>query len=200
MAPAVRTAATHRTSLPASYREDIGTFGAGAGGAAQSRRPSRATPPRRVSGPARGARRRTVAGDERAAWRRIAARAGVALLGLPDHRLLDRLVRGRYWIAIVGCALIGMVALQVSMLRLDSDIGRSVARASSLERENAALAAAVSDLATVERIEAAGARLGLVMPRADGVRYLSARPAEDAVGAVTTMGPPGAETTLAGGP
>ena len=36
---------------------------------------------------------------------------------LPDHRLLDRLVRGRAWIPVLGVLLAGIVATQVEVLK-----------------------------------------------------------------------------------
>ena len=124
------------------------------------------------------------------AWRQVAGGAAAAAMRLPDHRLLDRLVRGRYWIGLVGAALIGMVAMQVAMLRINSNIGGYVEKAASLERVNAVLASDISRLATVSRIEAEGVRLGLVLPHADGIRYRYARPDTDAANAVQTMRAP----------
>jgi hypothetical protein len=66
------------------------------------RRPIAPRLPRRVSGPARRRRRARSTVLER-------------LLALPDHRLVDRLVRGRVWIPLIGFLLIGIVAMQVSM-------------------------------------------------------------------------------------
>ena len=90
-----------------------------------------ALPQRRISGPTHPpARPRAVP----------APRQGTGvferLRGLPDHRVIDRLLRGRVWICFVGVALMGIVAMQVSLLKLNSGIGRAVETTSTLERQN----------------------------------------------------------------
>ena len=57
---------------------------------------------------------------------------------------MDRLVRSRAWVVIIGVGLIGIVAMQVSMLKLNSGIGRAVDTAATLERSNASLKAEIS--------------------------------------------------------
>ena len=91
-------------------------------------------PPR----PGRGRRRR----------RRPRAARGArssALRALPDHRLLDRLLRSRAWIWLIGVVLGGIVFMQVSLLKLNTGISRasrrpprSSARTPTLETEVAA--------------------------------------------------------------
>ena len=125
--------------------------------------------PRRVSGPARPPR----------AAKPIVAAPGGLLLGaaglartLPDSRALDRLIRGRTWVAVIAVALIGIVAMQVHMLGLNAGIGRAVEKTSSLEQQNTALRMEVSRLSSSDRIAGEAQRLGLVMPNAGEVRYL----------------------------
>ena len=133
--------------------------------------------PRRVSGPARpravahgGAvalpRPRPVATPPfgRRALRRAAA--------LADHPWLDRLLTGRAWIALLAFALIGIVFMQVSLLKLNAGIGRSVERAELLDRQNADLRAAVSRLGSDDRLQEEAAALGLVAPPAGSVTFL----------------------------
>jgi len=122
--------------------------------------------PRRVSGPAR---RPTAAARPAptAARRRLGA--------LIDAPLLDRLMRGPAWIVVIGVLLMGLVATQVSLLRLNAGIGRAVQASSTLQRQNAALRDSVSRLGTVDRIQARAARLGMVMPAPKDVRYRAAR-------------------------
>lgn len=88
--------------------------------------------------------------------------------------LLDRLIHGRVWIAMVAGALVGLVFLQVSLLKLNSGIGRAVQTAATLERQNASLRAEVSRLDSGQRIQGVADRLGLVMPAAGDRRYLRA--------------------------
>ena len=129
-------------------------------------------PPRRVSGPSRTAKP-------------VAAASGGLLLGaaglartLPDSRALDRLIRGRTWVAVIAVALIGIVAMQVHMLGLNAGIGRAVEKTSSLAQQNSALRMEVSRLSSSERIAAEAQRLGLVMPNAGEVRYLRSHEAD----------------------
>ncbi len=109
--------------------------------------PQRLRPPRRVSGPARPARR--PAGAARTTSR---VRTGLVGVHLPD-RLLDRLIGGRAWIAVVALALIGIVAMQLWVVKLGVGIGRAFEHESLLQRENSVLAVENSSLASGERIE-----------------------------------------------
>ena len=157
--------------------------------------------PRRVSGPARG-RARTAPRPTprpRATPRATAQTVGLpqlprlvdVLAGLPDSRWLDRLLRGRAWIALIGLALIGLVFMQVSMLKMNAGIGQSVERTATLERQNADLRATVSQLSSEERIQRAAADMGLIMPPAGDIRYLESRGARaDAVKAARIMREP----------
>jgi cell division protein FtsL len=125
---------------------------------------------RRVSGPARPHTRRA---PKPAAP--LAQRLVEAVRTLPDRRLVDRLLRGRIWIVAIGFLLIGIVAMQVSLLKLNASINRAVEQSSSLERTNGELRATVSRLSSGERIQEAAARLGMVMAPAGQVHYLRAR-------------------------
>jgi hypothetical protein len=101
-----------------------------------------------------------------------AIRAGRSL---HDSPLLDRLLRGRGWIGLLGVLLIGLVALNVSLLKLNSEAGRDADAAKALRIRNDRLKARIARLASGERLEAVGARLGLVMPEPGRIRYLSVR-------------------------
>jgi cell division protein FtsL len=125
----------------------------------------------------------------------FAPRAADALRRLPDHPLLERLLRGRAWIALIAVALGGIVAMQVSLLKLNSGIGRAVETSSTLERQNADLRATVSQLSSEERIQREAAAMGLEMPAAGDVRYLTARGVEDARRAASVMRKPNAPQT-----
>src|SRR3954468_1808852 len=161
------------------------------GGAAMSPSPARAaatdrrhgarrgTPasrvPRRVSGPARprmvangGAVALPRPGRQPAFNRRALRRA----LSLVDQPLLVRLLTGRAWIALIGCALIGIVFMQVSLLKLNAGIGRSVEQAQVLDRQNADLRDVVSRLGSDERLQAEAAKMGLELPPAGAVTFL----------------------------
>jgi cell division protein FtsL len=140
-----------------------------------------APPPRRVSG----------AGGAVAAPAPIPLRRPLDLLrGLPDSKLLDRLLRGQGWVVLIGVALMGIVALQVSLLKMNAGIGQSIERGAHLERQNADLRAEVSKLSSEERIASVAGRLGLVMSDANEFRYVEVRGAVDARKAASVMRAP----------
>jgi hypothetical protein len=148
-------------------------------------------PQRRVSGPARPLRRpaRPVGVPRparRAADRTLGARALAWLRTLPDHRLLDRLIGGRIWIVLLGGLLVGIVTMQLTLLRWNAGIGRAVERSSQLEQSNAALRLSISELSDTERIVGEATRMGYVMPPQGSPRFLTAS-AGDAAKALTTM-------------
>jgi hypothetical protein len=127
-----------------------------------------ATLPRRISGPI--ARPRAAPVPPRpvtGVFDRIKA--------LPDHRVIDRLLRGRVWICFIGVALMGIVAMQVSMLKLNSGISRAVETTATLERQNSDMEARIARLASGERIRAAADTGGMVTPAAGEVHYLRVR-------------------------
>ena len=90
---------------------------------------------------------------------------------LPDHILLDRIVRGRVWIPLLGLLLAGIVAMQVEVLKLNAGIGRSLERGSALQARNELLRASVSQLSDDQRIERLAAQLGMLMPAPDQLRF-----------------------------
>jgi hypothetical protein len=155
---------------------------------ARTTRPARRTPAarphRRVSGPARPSAatapaRAVAAPRPLPSFGPLGERAVGALRTLRDSTLLDRLVRGRGWIALLGVLLIGLVALNVSLLKLNAHNGRSAEIARDLRIENAKLRGTVSHLGKSDRLQEQAAELGLVMPAPDSVNYLRARPRVD---------------------
>jgi cell division protein FtsL len=129
-----------------------------------------APPARRVSGAARPA-----AGKHAGAVvMPLPQRAADAALRLPDAPLLDRLIRGRLWIAVVTVALMGVVFTQVSLLKLNAGISRSVLHAEALERQNSALRDEVARLGSSDRVQAAASALEMTAPNAGGVEFLRA--------------------------
>ena len=143
----------------------------------QSPRPAA---PRRVSGPARG--RATAAPAEpltrpstgrRPLATSIGIRARAFVRSLPDHPVLDRLIRGRAWIPLLGVMLAGIVAMQVEVLKLGASMGRSLEANSTLSAQNATLRESVASLADDQRIEQLAASMGMVMPPPSAVGFLS---------------------------
>jgi len=153
-------------------------------------------PQRRVSGPARPAPNRPVRRParptavprpaRRAAEHTLGARALAWLRTLPDHRLLDRLIGGRIWIVLLGGLLVGIVTMQLTLLRWNAGIGRAVAQTSQLEQRNAALRLSISQLSNTDRIVSLATQMGYVMPPQGSPRFLTAS-AGDAAKALTTM-------------
>ncbi len=133
------------------------------------RRPVAPRTPRRISGPVRSS-----AGSV-AAPQPVGGLAGAAIglaRTLPDLRIIDRLTRGRSWIVVIGVLLLGIVAMQVTMLKLNAGIGEAVQGSTQLTRENAALRSQISQLSSSDRIEKEATKLGLVMPAAGAVKYV----------------------------
>ena len=149
-----------------------------------------APPPRRVSGPAPARTGRPRAGAVALPAPNPLQRPLELLRGLPDSRLLDRLIRGQGWVVLIGLALMGIVALQVSLLKMNAGIGASIERGAQLERQNADLRAEVGRLSSEERITTVAGRLGMVMPDANEFRYVRARGEVDAKKAASVMRAP----------
>jgi hypothetical protein len=141
-------------------------------------RPVAPRAPRRVSGPAARPRRGADAPRTRRATTPAAdpfiLRALHRSRALADSRFLDRLIRGRLWIPIVAAGLMGIVFMQVSMLKLNAGIGRAVQSAATLERQNTNLRAAVSGMESGTRIDAAARQLGMVVPADGSTHYVTA--------------------------
>lgn len=193
MTPAALTPAVQDVTR---RREPGGVTRTSSARSAGHRAPSRSSAaPRRVSGPATGTpRSRRVSGPVRGGTstrpltRRptarpialprpgvLAARASAFVRALPDHRLLDRVVRGRSWIPILGLLLTGIVAMQVETLRLSASTGRSLERVTALQSRNQQLQNTVAVLADDQRIERLAAGMNMVMPGPTHVRFLAAR-------------------------
>jgi hypothetical protein len=143
--------------------------------------------PRRVSGPVS---RRMVAAPAGAALPRRGNTGFFARVrALPEHRVVDRLLRSRLWIWALGALLGGIVTMQVSLLKLNSGISRAVETTTTLERQNADIEAAIARLSSPDRIATGAQTLGMDMPAAGAVSYLRPGP-RDAQRAVQRMEPP----------
>ena len=95
-------------------------------------------------------------------------------------QVLDALLRGRAWIALVFVLLAGIVFFNVDLLRMNRDIAVTAERAAKVERENARLRTDLARLGSSERIQRVAAERGLVLPAPGEVRYLRSNPAVDA--------------------
>ncbi len=183
--PASRTQPTATQERPATIPS-----GRAAGHRSKLRSPPAPKAPRRVSGPGGGHARVRVSGPSRSAAPRtytraparqagrgtVAARAVSLVRALPEHQLLDRIVRGRAWIPILGILLAGIVAMQVEVLKLGARMGASIERTSYLQSRNELLRASVASLADDRRIESLAAGMGMIMPAPEAINFLSSRP------------------------
>jgi cell division protein FtsL len=167
--------------------------------AAPKRAPARRAPARHAG------RSRTAAQRGAAAQRRVSGASSSGSVALPVRVLhapftraarartgsvLDALLSGRGWIALVFVLLAGLVFFNVDLLQMNRDIARDADRISALKRENARLLLDEARLASSERIQESAALLGLVLPAPGEVRYLKARPTRDAGQAVKRITEP----------
>jgi hypothetical protein len=151
-----------------------------------------------VSGPARPARgTRASGGGAVAAAPPLGLRLARAGGRIVDARFLDRLLRGRAWIALLALGLMGIVFIQVSMLRLNAGISRGITSAETLHRQNSTLRADISKLDSSERIGDAAKSFGMIQPAAGSVTYLDARKANGAAAARGIHRPKAPETAAA---
>ncbi len=90
--------------------------------------------------------------------------------------LLDRMIHGRAWIAIVAFALIGIVTMQLGLLKLNAGIGRALEHEAALQRENAALSVEDSEVASGNTIELQAAHMGMEIAPPGALRFLSVHP------------------------
>jgi hypothetical protein len=159
-------------------------------GVAPGRPLTTAPRPRRVSGPTRPARPRPA--DRQAAPSEKGLTLGVlaALRGVEGNPLLDRAIRGRVWIVLVAFALIGIVTLQLGLLKLNANIGRTLEQTASLQRENATLSIENSEAASGDRVETSAAHLGMELVPIGALRFLASHPASDAVHAAQALSVP----------
>lgn len=134
----------------------------------------RPSAPRRVSGPVR---------------RPLTAPRRGTLARVLDAPALERLLRGRVWIAIVGVALLGIVAMQVTILRLGASIGASVTRIQQLEQSNQSAETQIARLQPGGDIATTAAKLGMVYPPAGDLVYLRAGAGQAAIAAASITRP-----------
>jgi cell division protein FtsL len=142
-------------------------------------------------------RRTAPAPYRRPPQRRVSGRPRTAPAPLPrGARLLDALLTGRIWIALVGVLLAGIVFFNVDLLQMNREITQMADKAAEIKRQNDRLRHDYARLASSERIQEAAAALGLVYPAAGEVRYLESNPKLDAHNASNRIVAPTSTTTL----
>jgi hypothetical protein len=164
--------------------------------AAGSTLPQRAAPPspreRRPGGPRRPAVTERPAPRPPRRRRAPGALLRGRLAAVRPAALLDRLLRGRAWVALIAVLLAGIVFLNVTLLEINGSIARMDADAAERERENAVLRLRIARLGSSERIQAAAARLGFAPVEPGRIGYLTPtrRDAARAARALERWGPP----------
>jgi hypothetical protein len=106
-------------------------------------------------------------------------RAAEAAAALKPARLLDRLIRSRSWIGVVAFALIGIVAMQLWLLKLNGGIGRAIEHEGLLQRENAVLSAENSSMSAGDLIEGQAVASGMRIVSPGALIFLRARGSMD---------------------
>ena len=152
------------------------------------RRLTSVRPPRRVSGPASG-RAPQPASDGRILFRPLGA-VGRGAARVARHPLVERMISGRWSIAVIAFALIGIVTLQLGLLKLNSGIGRALEREAALQRENAALSIENSELAAGNRVETQAGKLGMKLVPISSLQFRTADPAADVTAAAAALRQP----------
>ena len=139
--------------------------------------PARRTPPARRPAPVR--RRGTAAKPApKPAPKRTLPRGAA---------VLDALLHGRAWIALVFVLLAGIVFFNVDLLRMNNEIAATTTAAGEMKRDNARLRALTARLGSSERIQAVAAQAGLVLPAPGEVRYLRSNPSVDGASAARRL-------------
>jgi len=122
--------------------------------------------------------------------RPLPQRIGAFAVSLPDHPWLDRLVRGRGWIPVLGVLLAGIVATQVEILKYGANMGRAIEQTTTLTSQNEQLRDSVATLSNDQRIERLASAMGMVLPPPGAVGYLDAAPGSDVSGALGNVHSP----------
>jgi hypothetical protein len=99
-------------------------------------------------------------------------------------------LRSRGCILLVGILLGGIVAMQVSMLRLNTGIARAWKTRETVGHQNQTLHAQIAGLTAAASIREKAADMNLVDPAAGDTRFLTSRGEKDAARAVKRMRPP----------
>jgi hypothetical protein len=149
------------------------------------------TAPRRSQTGALGA----VVPAARRLGRAPATRAARARTG----EVLDALLQGQAWIALVGVLLVGIVFFNVDLLQLNRQIARNDARADDVARANARLRLGLARNDSSERIQRLAADRGFVLPAPGDVRYRRARRGDGARAAHRARKPGAFDESLSAG-
>jgi hypothetical protein len=106
----------------------------------------------------------------------IALRAADALVGVSKSALLDRLIRSRLWIGVLAFSLIGIVAMQLLVLKLNTQVGRVLVREATLQRENALMRIEGSQASSGGLVEPAAAAAGMTVAAPGSLHFVAVGP------------------------
>ncbi len=155
-------------------------------------------PVRRSSGPAKGRNaahtRQRAAAAGRTASAAAKPRTAPLVQRLAQGRtgaIADQLLRGRACVAIVFALLVGIVALNVSLLEMNEGIARTNAKATALEHKNAKLRSRLAPLGSSERIQREAVKRGSSLPAAGDGSYVRGSIGRNAKLAAARMTAPG---------
>jgi hypothetical protein len=108
----------------------------------------------------------------------VALRTLGALQAISTSAALDRLIRGRLWIGLLAFSLIGIVAMQLVVLKLNTGIGSTLEREATLQRENAQLGIEDSMYSAESRVGPLAAAAGMTLAPAGTVHFVQVVPAD----------------------
>ncbi len=83
---------------------------------------------------------------------------------------------------MVAFALIGIVTMQLGLLKLNAGIGRALEHEAALQREDSVLSVENSEVAAGDTVELQAAHMGMQLIPAGALRFLPARGSTDDVG------------------
>src|SRR5579875_875037 len=111
---------------------------------------------------------------------------------------LDRIVRGRAWIPVLGVLLFAIVGLRVEVLKLGASVGSEVQQATQLQSANAALRTQISALSDNQRITRLAASYGMRNPDALEAHFLQATVGHHVAAAIRNISAPSRSNFLTG--
>ncbi len=116
----------------------------------------------------------------------------------PAAPRLDRIVRGRAWIPVLGIILVAIVGVRVEVLKLGAGVGTQVQEATALESSNAVLRAQIAALSDSSRILRMAAGYGMVMPNVLDIHFVQSADGRNVTDAIRNIAPPAPTTYLNG--
>jgi hypothetical protein len=101
-------------------------------------------------------------------------RTASAVSDIAESGLVHRLTRGRLWIGALTTLLVGIVGMNVVALSFNAQASKSGREADGLERQISMLRARIAAAGVSnERAQSLAAKLGLIVPDPESIRYLT---------------------------